>query len=177
MSSCMSANGRHWRTLAFIAALRVDRIDAPCVFDGPMIADSFLAYVEQVLSPTLRAGDIVVSTISGATRGRPSTRPSLPQAPDLSSCPPASLLPRPQSHRTDLRQAQNCPTQGASAHHRRGHARDRAHPAILLSRGMRQSLQTRRICFNLKGSCSSAVCQGRPRLPLSRFVLTSDRSP
>ena len=44
----------HWRTLTFIAALRIDRIDAPCVFDGPINADSFLAYVEQVLSLTLR---------------------------------------------------------------------------------------------------------------------------
>ena len=70
MSSCMSANGRHWRTLAFIAALRVDRIDAPCVFDGPMIADSFLAYVEQVLLPTLRTGDIVVIDNLGSHKGK-----------------------------------------------------------------------------------------------------------
>ena len=49
-----------WRTLTFLAALRHDRIDAPCVFDGPIIVLCFLAYVEQVLLPTLRAGDIVV---------------------------------------------------------------------------------------------------------------------
>jgi transposase len=49
-----------WRTLTFLAALRCDRIDAPCVIDGPINGLSFLAYVEQVLLPTLSAGDIVV---------------------------------------------------------------------------------------------------------------------
>jgi transposase len=50
----------HWRTLTFLAALRCDRIDAPCVFDGPINGTSFRAYVEQLLVPTLRPGDIVV---------------------------------------------------------------------------------------------------------------------
>ena len=50
----------HWQTTTFIAALRQDRIAAPCVFDGPMNADCFRAYVEQCLAPTLSAGDIVV---------------------------------------------------------------------------------------------------------------------
>ena len=50
----------HWKTLTFIAALRCDRITAPCVFDGPINGLSFLAYVTQFLAPTLRAGDIVV---------------------------------------------------------------------------------------------------------------------
>jgi transposase len=50
----------HWRTLTFLAALRCDRIDAPCVFDGPINGQRFLAYVEQILVPTLSAGDVVV---------------------------------------------------------------------------------------------------------------------
>ena len=33
----------HWRTLTFLAALRHDRIDAPCVIDGPINGESFLA--------------------------------------------------------------------------------------------------------------------------------------
>ena len=33
---------------------------APAVFDGPIDNASFLAYVEQVLAPTLRRGDVVV---------------------------------------------------------------------------------------------------------------------
>jgi transposase len=51
---------RRWRTLTFLAALRCDRIDAPCVIDGPINGLSFLAYVEQVLVPTLSPGDIVI---------------------------------------------------------------------------------------------------------------------
>jgi transposase len=49
-----------WRTLTFLAALRHNRIDAPCVIDGPINGDRFIAYVEQLLIPTLARGDIVV---------------------------------------------------------------------------------------------------------------------
>ena len=49
-----------WRTLTFLAALRYNRIDVPCVIDGPINGLSFLAYVEQVLLPTLSVGDIVI---------------------------------------------------------------------------------------------------------------------
>jgi len=49
-----------WRTLTFLAALRCDRIDAPCVIDGPINGVSFLAYVEQILLPTLTPGDVVI---------------------------------------------------------------------------------------------------------------------
>jgi transposase len=49
-----------WRTLTFLAALRHNRIDAPCVIDGPSNGDRFIAYVEQLLIPTLAPGDIVV---------------------------------------------------------------------------------------------------------------------
>jgi transposase len=47
-------------TLTFIAALRCDGLRAPCLLDGPIDADSFLAWIEQFLVPTLRPGDIVV---------------------------------------------------------------------------------------------------------------------
>jgi len=43
-----------------VAALRVDGLHAPAVFDGPIDNPTFLAYVEQVLVPTLRPGDVVV---------------------------------------------------------------------------------------------------------------------
>jgi transposase len=59
-----------WRTLTFLAALRCDRIDAPCVIDGPINGDSFLAYVEQVLLPALRPGDIVVIDNLGSHKGK-----------------------------------------------------------------------------------------------------------
>jgi transposase len=49
----------HWKTLTVIAALRCDRLTAPYVVDGALDGPSFLAYVEQVLVPTLERGDIV----------------------------------------------------------------------------------------------------------------------
>lgn len=50
----------HWKTTTFIGALRADGLTAPAVIDGAVNGESFLAYVEQVLVPTLRPGDIVV---------------------------------------------------------------------------------------------------------------------
>jgi len=50
-----------WQTSTFIAALRVRGLTAPGVFDGPMDGESFLAYVDQILAPTLQPGDIVVA--------------------------------------------------------------------------------------------------------------------
>jgi transposase len=60
----------HWRTMTFLAALRSDQITAPCVFDGPINGQSFLAYVEQVLVPTLKPGDIVVMDNLGSHKGQ-----------------------------------------------------------------------------------------------------------
>jgi transposase len=59
-----------WRTLTFLAALRSDRIEAPCVIDGPINGQSFLAYVEQILVPALRPGDIVVIDNLGSHKGK-----------------------------------------------------------------------------------------------------------
>jgi transposase len=60
----------HWKTMTFIAALRHDRIDAPCVLDGPVNGARFLAYVQHFLLPTLQPGDIVVMDNLGSHRRR-----------------------------------------------------------------------------------------------------------
>jgi len=49
----------HWKTLTLVAACRVDGVSAPYVIDGAMDGPAFLAYVAQVLVPTLRKRDIV----------------------------------------------------------------------------------------------------------------------
>jgi transposase len=59
-----------WRTLTFIAALRHDRLTAPCLFDGPINGESFLAYVTQFLVPTLKSGDIVVMDNLGSHKSK-----------------------------------------------------------------------------------------------------------
>jgi transposase len=50
----------HWKTTTFVGALRLQGLTAPMVLDGPMNGSAFRAYVEQVLAPTLRPGDIVI---------------------------------------------------------------------------------------------------------------------
>ena len=50
----------HWKTMTFLAALRHDRIAAPCVFDGPINGERFPASVQQALIPTLKPGDVVI---------------------------------------------------------------------------------------------------------------------
>lgn len=58
------------RTLTFITALRHDRLTAPCLFDGPINGESFRAYVEQILLPTLHAGDIAVMGNLGSHKSK-----------------------------------------------------------------------------------------------------------
>ncbi len=60
----------HWKTMTFLAALRCDRIDAPFVIDGPINGEIFLTYVEKVLVPILRPGDIVIIDNLGSHRGK-----------------------------------------------------------------------------------------------------------
>jgi transposase len=50
----------HWHTTTFLCGLRCDGLVAPLVLDGAINGTSFLAYVEQMLAPTLQTGDIVV---------------------------------------------------------------------------------------------------------------------
>jgi len=59
-----------WRTMTFLAALRHDRITAPWLLEGPIDGDSFATYVEKVLLPTLRHGDIVIMDNLGSHRGK-----------------------------------------------------------------------------------------------------------
>lgn len=83
----------HWKTTTFVAALRCDEITAPCVLDGPINGDSFLAYVEQILAPTLKQGDIIVmdnlgshksDAVDKAIRAKGARRVFLPKySPDL----------------------------------------------------------------------------------------------
>lgn len=50
----------HWKTSTFVAGLRTSGLTAPLVVDGAMNGEVFLAYVEQILVPTLSPGDILI---------------------------------------------------------------------------------------------------------------------
>ena len=57
-----------WTTMTFLAALRHDRVEAPWLLEGPINGESFRLYVDQVLIPTLRPGDIVIMDNLGSHR-------------------------------------------------------------------------------------------------------------
>ena len=60
----------HWQTSTFLAALRYDRLTAPCVIDGPINGLTFQAYVEQILVPTLQPGDMVIIDNLGSHKAK-----------------------------------------------------------------------------------------------------------
>ena len=102
---------RRWKTMTFIAALRLDRVDAPWLIDGPVNGERFRLYTEKVLLPTLRPGDIVVIDNLGSHKGKAirrlirSTGPSrCCQAEALATkrCP-ALVRDRGGRHRSDTR--------------------------------------------------------------------------
>jgi len=59
-----------WKTMTFLAALRHDGIDAPWLLDGPINGERFRTYVEKVLLPTLKPGDIVIMDNLGSHKGK-----------------------------------------------------------------------------------------------------------
>lgn len=59
----------HRKTTTFIAGLRRTGMIAPMVLDGPMNGDAFQAYVDQILVPQLRQGDIVIMDNLGSHKG------------------------------------------------------------------------------------------------------------
>ncbi len=59
-----------WRTQTFLAALRHDCVTAPFLLDGPINGAAFLIYVERVLLPTLKSGDIVVMDNLGSHKSK-----------------------------------------------------------------------------------------------------------
>ena len=146
------AAGR-WRTLTFLAALRCDRITAPCVIDGPINGASFRAYVEQFLVPTLNRGDIVIMDNLGSHKGQAVRRLIRAAGAKLFFLPRYSpdLNPIEQVFaklKTLLRKAD--PRTIEDTWRRIGSLLDSLH-----RRGMRKLPRQRRLRFNLKRSCSA----------------------
>ena len=80
----------HWKTLTFLAALRVNVLTEPCVIDGPINGQLFRAYIEQFLAPTLRPGDIVVLDNLGSHKSTAVRRAILDAGAHLAFLPPYS---------------------------------------------------------------------------------------
>lgn len=64
----------HWKTTTFLASLTAEGLIAPFVLDGPINADCFLAYVEQILISALREGDIVILDNLSSHKGEDAAR-------------------------------------------------------------------------------------------------------
>ena len=65
----MSVPHGHWKTTTFVGALRLTGMTAPMVLDGPINGLAFQAYVDQVLVPELKPGDVVVMDNLGSHKG------------------------------------------------------------------------------------------------------------
>lgn len=59
----------HWKTTTFVAGLRNSGMVAPMVLDGPINGELFQDYVDQILVPELRQGDVVVLDNLGSHKG------------------------------------------------------------------------------------------------------------
>jgi transposase len=65
----MSIPHGHWKTTTFVGALRLTGMTAPMVLDGPINGRAFQAYVDQVLVPELKPGDVVIMDNLGSHKG------------------------------------------------------------------------------------------------------------
>jgi len=86
----MSVPHGHWKTTTFVGALRLTGMTAPMVLDRAMTGAWFLAYVEQVLVPTLRPGDVVIMDNLPAHRSAPVRRAIEAAGAELRLLPPYS---------------------------------------------------------------------------------------
>jgi transposase len=69
----------HWKTATFVPGLREDGLVAPAMFDGAINSELFLAYIEQILVPTLRPNEIVLMD-DLASHNRPAVRQAIEAA-------------------------------------------------------------------------------------------------
>ena len=123
----------HWKTLTFVAALRCDGVGAPCLFNKPINARSFLAYIETFPGPPCDPQDRRQALLL------------------------AALQPRPQSDRAGIRQAQDPAAKGKCPHRQGRRGGHRRTARQLHQGGMRQRPRQFRICINLRQPCSKPV--------------------
>lgn len=69
----------HWHTLTLLGAISLDGLVATMTIESPTDSDVFLTYVEQVLCPRLRPGQVVVMDNLSAHKN-PSVRERIEQA-------------------------------------------------------------------------------------------------
>jgi hypothetical protein len=149
----MSVPHGHWKTTTFVAGIRTTGLVAPFVLDGPINRDAFEAYVDKVLVPDLKRGDVVIMDNLSSHKG--------PRVREMIEAAGASLLYLPPyspdfPHRKGLLQ-----TQGSAAKSRRAHRRGpldhhRPTPRRLHPNRLRKLLRRLRIrCYMSENRSSS----------------------
>ena len=151
----MSVPHGHWKTTTFVGALRLTGMTAPMVLGPGHDRAWFLAYVEQVLAPTLAPGDIVIMDNLPAHKSAAVRREIEATGAQLRLLPPYS--PNFNPHRERLRQAESPPPQGRRPHRPQPGARHRRRHGRLHTRRVRQLFRSRRLRYDLIGICSSAL--------------------
>src|SRR5206468_2386509 len=138
-----------WKTSTFLAALRHDKITAPCIIDGAINGETFRAYIEQFLVPTLAPGDIVIMDnlsshkVAGVGQAIRSHR--------RNTALPAALQPGSQPDRAVLRQAQGHTSQSRGQDNRHSLYRPRHSPYRMPRHRMRKLPRQRRIPATYSG--------------------------
>jgi DDE superfamily endonuclease len=133
----------HWKTTTFVAGLRVDRIDAPMTIEGALDGEAFLAYVEQVLAPTLSTGDTLVMDnvplhkVAGVSEAITAKGASVLYL--------SGLFARLRSHREVLLEVQVDPATHRGAHRRSAGGGGRRSPANRHARRMQELLRRMRL--------------------------------
>ena len=165
----------HWKTQTFLAALRCDRVEAPCLFDGPINGERFRAYVEQFLVPALKPDDIVVADNLGSHKGKavrqaiksagarliffPNTRPTSIRSSRYSPSSKASCEKPPRAPSTPS--PTPSPTRSPSSTHR-----------------MRQISRQLRLCLRLNAERSSAFrIWARALIPFPACLADCQKAP
>ena len=164
------APGGRWQTSTLLAALRVTGLTAPGVFDGAIDGESFRAYIEQILVPTLQPGDIVIADTLGAHKVAGIQRAIQAAGATLWYLPPYS--PDLNPHRALLREAH-----GPRSHRTLSQQRDALAVPRYLSRALQPSTNAATI-FGTAGTrpphghekrSSLNVTMAAPKLRLYRF--------
>ena len=82
----------HWKTITFVGGLTLAGFVAPMLLDGPMDGESFLAWIEQMLAPTLRPGDTVIMDNLAAHKVAGVRQAIEPAAPNSTICRPIAPI-------------------------------------------------------------------------------------
>ena len=133
----------HWQTTTFVGALRVDGMTAPMVLDGPVHGPAFRTWVERLLVPTLRPGDVVV--LDNLPAQRVAGVQDAVRAGGRRAALPAAVQHRSEPHRNGIRQAQGLPQEDRRPHLRDPLERHRHRAGGVHNRRMSKLLQGSRL--------------------------------